>query len=806
MNAKSQSSNRSTPLEVNDAGIPNELKARYQWLNWDYEERTDARGNSRFTKVPKMPSGQPASSTDRSTWSSYADCHAAYREGAFDGIGIVIADDDDLVFGDFDHIVRPDTPTPVWALNILEAAKLEDAYIEVSVGGDGAHMIGKVKKFTAGRRVGALELYPSGRFSTITGHAIHKPDAIGTLDRTLELICKQLGITRDELYAPAPRLEAANSTEHRKCPATDEQVLEKAKASKNHSKFQKLFFEGEIQGYNSPSEADLALAGLLAFWTGPDPETIERLMRQSKLLRPKWDDHRSYLVDTILHALEGRTEFYAWQSIIHPPTTVTATSATSDSPAQIDSAVHPTQTSAAGGLIAPYSDSANSHLLVQKFGSDIRFTEDCGWMVFSSSHFFRDPEGVRIMAIAKNTAGQLFASAQNAPDRDAAIKHAKQSQNRRALESMEVLARAEPGVLANINDFDADPWLLNVQNGTIDLRTRQLRPHRAADLISKIAGTHYDPSATATIWHQFLDRVMAGDHKLISYLQRVIGYSLTGFSNERALHFFYGDGCNGKSVFSEVILYLSGGYGLVMGSDLLMARMPGAIPNDIAALRGQRVVFLNETQQGSAFDEQKLKALTGGDTLSGRFLHREFFSFSPAHKLFLRGNHKPLISGSDDAIWGRLRMIPFNVVIPEQERDPNLLDKLRQELPGILNWALEGVLAWRDTGLKPPETVLAAVAAYRTESDTLSQFLDEQCERDSAAYITASELQEAYAAYCKSRFEKPVPTKDLPNEMARRGIHRRRTSRARVYEGVRFRETNPLEALNPMTGGGAVAA
>lgn len=806
MVTKSQNSNRPTPLEVNDAGIPDELKARDQWLNWDYDERTDTRGNSRFTKVPKMPSGQPASTTDRSTWSSYADCHAAYREGAFDGIGIVIADDDDLGFADFDHIVRPDTPTPVWALNILEAAKLENGYIEVSVGGDGAHVIGKVKKFTAGRRVGALELYPSGRFSTITGHAIHKPDAIGTLDRTLELICEQLGITRDELYAPVPKSKTINPTEHRTCPARDEQILEKAQNSKNHIKFKELFFEGETQGYNSPSEADLALAGLLAFWIGPDPETIERLMRQSKLLRPKWDDHRSYLVDTILHALEGRTEFYAWPRIVSPPITVTSMTSTHDARAHTDSVAHQLQTFTTGSLIAPYSDSANSRLLVEKFGPMIRFTEGSGWMVFSSTHFFRDPEGVRIMAIAKSTASQLFASAQHAPDRDAAIKHAKQTQNRRALESMEVLARAEPGVLADINDFDADPWLLNVQNGTLDLRTLRLSPHSPTDLISKIAGTHYDPSATAPTWAGFLDRVMAGDAELILYLQRTVGYSLTGLSNERALHFFYGDGANGKSVFSEVILHLFGNYGLVLGSDLLMARIPGAIPNDIAALRGQRVVFLNETQQGSAFDEQKLKALTGGDTLSGRFLHKEYFTFRPAHKLFLRGNHKPLISGSDDAIWGRLRMIPFDVVIPEQQRDPNLLDKLKHELPGILNWALEGVQAWQDAGLKPPETVLAAVAAYRTESDTLSQFLDEQCERDSAAYIKASELQEAYAAYCKSRHEKPVPTKDLPNEMARRGIHRRRTSRARVYEGIRFRETNPIELLNPMTEGGAVAA
>ncbi len=805
MTTKSQDLNRPTPLDVNDAGIPDELKARDQWLNWAYEERTDARGDSRFTKVPKMPSRKPASTTDRSTWSSYDDCYAAYRKGDADGIGIVIAEDDDLVFGDLDHIFKPDTPIPDWALNIIETAKLENAYIEVSVGGDGAHVIAKGKKFAKGRRVGSLELYPSGRFSTITGHAIHKPEVIGTLNHTLDLVCQRLGITRDELYAPAPRPEAANSTEHRKCPATDEQVLEKAKVSKNHEKFKQLFFEGNTQGYDSASEADLALAGLLAFWTGPDPRAIQRLMRQSKLLRPKWDDHSSYLGDTISRALKGRTEFYAWQGVAKLPEPVPSISETSAALAQIDSLACSAQNPARVSLLAPHTDSANSRLLVQNFGSDIRFTEGCGWMVFSSSHFFRDPEGVRIMAIAKTTAGQLFTSAQNAPDRDAAIKHAKQSQNRRALESMEVLARAEPGVLANINDFDADPWLLNVQNGTIDLRTRQLRPHRAADLISKIAGTHYDASATAPTWDLFLDRVMAGDSEIISYLQRATGYALTGFSNERALHFFHGDGCNGKSVYSEVILHLFGDYGLVMGSDLLMARVPGSIPNDIAALRGQRVVFLNETQQGSAFDEQKLKALTGGDTLSGRFLHREFFAFRPTHKLFLRGNHKPLISGSDDAIWGRLRMIPFNVVIPEQERDPNLLDKLKHELPGILNWALDGLQAWQHEGLRPPENVVAAVAAYRTESDTLSQFLDEQCERDPTSYVAASELQEAYAAYCKARHEKPVPTKDLPNEMARRGIHRRRTSRARVYEGIRLRPTNPLELLNSMTGGGAAA-
>jgi putative DNA primase/helicase len=534
-----------------------------------------------------------------------------------------------------------------------------------------------------------------------------------------------------------------------------------------------MFEDGDLDDYMSASEGDLALAGMIAFWAGPDPETIERLMRRSKCHRPKWDDHPDYLFRTITKALSGRTEFYKW-----PVSTGTAQSAL---------APHEVTPNYIAGIIAPHSDLANSKLLAQKFGSGIRFTEESGWMIHDGARFIRDAEAVRIMAIAKETASQLYAEIQNSADRDAASKHAKQSQNRRALESMVALARSEPGILIPLSSFDADPWLINLRNGTLDLRTRQLHPHSPASLISKLAGTEYIPGATALRWEAFISRVMADDESLINYLRRLTGYLLTGLSNEQVLHFFFGEGANGKSVYVEVLLRLLADYGNPMPSDLLMTRMAGSIPNDIAALRGQRAVFLNETTQGASFDEAKLKELSGGDTLSARFLNREYFSFKPTHKLVIRGNHKPRISGSDEGIWRRLRLVPFKVTIPPEERDPQLLEKLTEELPGVLNWALEGLQDWIRSGLNPPDSVLAAGREYRDESDTLGQFLEERCERGQAATIPASEILEAYVAFCKSRQERPIPVKDLPGEMAKRGFLQRRTNKARLYLGLQLR-------------------
>lgn len=434
------------------------------------------------------------------------------------------------------------------------------------------------------------------------------------------------------------------------------------------------------------------------------------------------------------------------------------------------------------------TDLANAQRLADRHGADLKYAPDAGWLCWDGRRFSKDEKGVHVQSLAKETVLSIYDEIRTAIDRDALTRHAKASQSRRAIEAMIVLARSEPTILASLDRFDADPMAFNVANGTVDLRkgqTLRLRPHRREDLITKIAPVAYDSNASCELWDAFLWRVIAGDDELYKYLQRLIGYVLTGLTTEQTLHFLFGLGANGKTVLCEILLALLGEYAITASPDLVMARRHAGIPNDIARLRGTRVALMNETSQGSRFDEAKLKDLTGGDTLTARFLHAEFFDFRPTHKLIIRGNHKPVITGTDDGIWRRLRLVPFNVQIPPEEQDLELLDKLKAELPGILNWAIAGCLAWQEGGLRPPTSIMDAVRKYREESDILGRFLDDGCEVRGNAQVKSSAFFAAYKSYCERIGERWIPNKDLPAEMQRRGFtHKRSTGGTRVYQGV----------------------
>jgi putative DNA primase/helicase len=295
----------------------------------------------------------------------------------------------------------------------------------------------------------------------------------------------------------------------------------------------------------------------------------------------------------------------------------------------------------------------------------------------------------------------------------------------------------------------------------------------------------FDPKADCERWDAFLWRVLGQDQDLYLYARRLVGYLLTGTTTEQVLHFFYGLGANGKSVFCEILEALLGEYGLVASPDLVMMRRHTGIPNDIARLRGVRAAFMNETSQGSRFDEAKLKDLTGGDTLTGRFLHQEFFDFAPTHKLVIRGNHKPVISGTDDGLWRRLRLMPFIVTIPPGEQDLELVEKLREELPGILRWAVNGCLEWQRVGLRPPPAIVEAVRAYREESDTLGRFIEDCCNTTSKlSQVKAGVFFQRYQQFAEQTGERSLPAKELPYEMRRRGFEWKRTKLGSMYFGI----------------------
>jgi len=432
------------------------------------------------------------------------------------------------------------------------------------------------------------------------------------------------------------------------------------------------------------------------------------------------------------------------------------------------------------------TDLANAQRFARRHGAEVRFTAERGWFVYDGRRWAPDEKSVQVQARAKETALSIFDEIRDAPKRDAAWRHARASQSRKSIDAMIYLARSESGIPARITDFDADPWLLNCLNGTLNLRTGELAPHRREDLITNLAPVAYEPEAPCDLWISFLQRVL-NDAELFDYFWRMVGYLLTGLTSEQVLHFLFGLGANGKSKVCETLLALLGDYAIVAGPELIIARRHRGIPNDIARLRGVRVALMNETSQGSRFDEARLKDLTGGDSLSGRFLHQEFFDFPPTHKLLIRGNHKPAISGTDEGMWRRLRLVPFTVQIPEDEQDRDLGDKLRVELPGILRWAVQGCLRWQREGLRPPSCVRDAVEQYRSESDTLGRFIDERCEVGKLAQVKSSAFFAEYQRYAEQAGDRWIPSKDLPMEMQRRGFDHTKRNSGALYLGIELR-------------------
>jgi P4 family phage/plasmid primase-like protien len=430
------------------------------------------------------------------------------------------------------------------------------------------------------------------------------------------------------------------------------------------------------------------------------------------------------------------------------------------------------------------SDIANARRLAARHGKDLKFTPERGWYVWDGRRWALDDKCIQAQARAKETAIAIFDEIREAPDRDARMRHAKHSQSKNSVEAMIWLTRSEPDIPVRLTDFDKDGWLLNVGNGTIDLRTGQLRPHAREDLISNLVEVNFDLAADCDQWDAFLWRVTDRNDELYAYLRRLVGYLLVGDVSDQSLHFLYGLGNNGKSVFCEVLMRLMGEYAVTVSPDLIMLKRHGGIPNDVARLRGVRAALMNETSQGARFDEAKLKDLTGGDTLTARFLHQEFFDFSPTHRIIIRGNHKPAINGTDEGIWRRLRLVPFTVTIPEEERDPHLLEALEAELPGILNWALQGCREWQAEGLKPPPIITDAVRAYREESDTLGCFIGEVCQVRKLAQVKSSALYKRYQEFAEAAGERWIPSKDLPHEMQRRGFTWKRTKAGGIYEGL----------------------
>ena len=421
------------------------------------------------------------------------------------------------------------------------------------------------------------------------------------------------------------------------------------------------------------------------------------------------------------------------------------------------------------------TDLGNSSRFARRYGGQLIYSPAIGgYGEYRAGRYVRDDLGKRF-ELAKAVPLEFMAEAGNmaAASPDAAKKYARHgiaSAARPRLESMVALAHSDPRIAVPSEDLDGDPYLFNCASGTIDLRTGKLRPHAQRDRLTKISAVEYHADAACPTWLRFLEEILP-EEELRTFLRRWFGWCLTGIVNQEILPIFYGTGANGKSTLVNILLEILGDYGQQAPQDLLMVKRRDH-PTELADLFGRRLVASAESEEGVRLNESLVKQLTGRERVRARYMRQDFFEFEPTHKLVLLTNHKPNIRGSDKGIWRRLKVVPFEVTIPEGEQDKSLDDKLRAELPGILAWAVEGCLEWQRDGLGEPQKVRDASAQYQSEQDVIGTFLDECCEivEDNAAYTLMRDLYPVYQEWCKQSGEPMLKKQGFGDRLTERGF------------------------------------
>jgi len=415
-----------------------------------------------------------------------------------------------------------------------------------------------------------------------------------------------------------------------------------------------------------------------------------------------------------------------------------------------------------------FTDLGNAYRLQWEHGSNFRYCDIWGsWLTWGGTHWLRDRTR-EIEARAHETVEKLFHGAWDLADvkrQKEQVKFALSCQSDKAITAMVRRARALPEFKAVPEQFDRHPWLFNVTNGTIDLETGQLRPHDREDYLTQVCPVDYHAGARAPRWRDFLLEIMAGKAHLVAFLQRAIGYSITGIDRERVLFLLYGSGNNGKSTFLDLIRRLLGDYGHKLRREALMLhRMkPGQASPEMAGLRGKRFAYLSETEEGGRIDEALVKELTGREYITTRNLYEREFGFMPEFHLWMGTNHKPVIQGTDEAIWNRLPLIPFPVTFVDRRAedldstdllirpmDRTLAETLVGEMPGILNWLVEGCLEWQEKGLQIPDEVLLATQEYRRESDFIQAFIDECLTQVTGIKARTRDVHQRYLSWAAS--------------------------------------------------------
>jgi putative DNA primase/helicase len=625
-----------------------------------------------------------------------------------------------------------------------------------------------------------VEIYQGGRFFVMTGNKIENYDIVDCTQSIKPLYDKYILDNRPK-ETQQTQLELVTT---KPIQLTDQDLIYKASNSRNGQQF-RLLFDGNWSSLNYPSqsEADMAFCNLLAFWSGKDKNQMDRIVRMSGLFRDKWERKQSgstYGAITVDNAIKSCKTIYS--------------NAHQDEKAILVNA----QT---GEVIVKneeeydLNDTGNALRFVGKYGGFIKHNADNNkWMLWNGKWWEVDGLG-KIKVFADIVLNEMKLDAQHIEDEKLRkdtmmnVKRAFQSNGKR-----DMLQEAQhlDGVPVMNGDFDKQDFLINTDSGVIDLKTGKLLEHNKDLLMSKIVPFQIDMTNEPKMWLQFLEQIFLGDKELIHYIQKAIGYTLTGSIREQCLFLCYGEGSNGKSVFLDVISRMMGDYSMNAQVETLLERKFGTsnYTSDLARLKGARFTTTGENNEGSKINEGLVKQLTGGEKITARFLYGKEFEFYPNFKIWLATNHKPIIRGSDNGIWRRIISIPFLYKVPEGQRDKDLVFKLEQEVPQILGWAIKGCLMWQKEGLKLPSVIEKSNKDYQNEMDIIATFIDENAELLEGETTSAKELYEEYEKWAKVSNEYVMSSTRFGREISKR-FQKVRKTYGWVYIGIRLNKNSP---------------
>ena len=770
--------------KFNYQNIPQELRNLKQWglfeLKW-----VEARKKN--TKIPINPyDGSAGKSNDPNTWSDFDTAMRALNDvERADGLAFYFANG--YVGLDIDHI---DSNLEDWRAGDNDPNNLvnkfqdltDNTYMEVSQSGTGIHAIFKGKIPGKRRRKGNYEMYQTGRFFALTGNNIIPDPTIKSMSDDEMKTLYEFLFGKDNVVQL--HSESDNIT------PVDLSVVEIIKRAENSAKtgtrFTMFMKGGWEQFYSSHSEADMAFANDLAFWTGRDFHKMDTIFRNSSLMREKFDEKHGAVTygTSLLNKAINET-----QNIYNPE------SDSQDSESSYTFSFNEDKTK----KIMPRSwdDQGRGLRMRDQFATVLKFNAvDKKWFFFNGSYWQEDIGNQRVELAAERVANSIKKekpelSFSTKTDEDKAMNewYKFQKDSRSHMAKMHMIDEFKKYVIVKHGEFDKEDMLLNTESGYVDLSNGELHDHDIDKKFSHQTVAEYSDNVDAPLWEKFLNQIFNNDEELIHYVQKAIGYSFTGSVDEQCLFILNGRGRNGKSVFSNVVSDVAGNYAKQMNVQTIVAKknQSGSANSDIARLEGARIVTSSELNEGDRFDESLVKQLTGGDKILARFLYGSEFEYKPKFKIWMATNHLPIIRGTDDGIWRRIKIIPFNIQIPKEKVDKKLEYKLKAESTGILNWVVQGSLMWQQEGLEDPEAVRQVIENYRAEMDPLDAFLEECCTTGQNYSIKARDMYDAYHEWAKESEEYKMSMTKFGREMSKKLLRVKKRD-GWCYVGLKLKE------------------